>query len=109
MKSILGEKKNIFHIIDFTLTNHFCKYFLYRNFENWIFHGSIDDPHHELFIEFINHYRPKTKHYFDKANLIKPYSVPGFLQGWENTTLICGKYANLLKMYNPSVSLLTIF
>lgn len=76
----------------------------YRHFSSWIFHGIVDDPGHELFIEFNNYYVPRTKFFFDKAFVVKRQSVPGFLQGWEESILLCGKYSNLLKLYNPTVS-----
>lgn len=79
-----------------------------RHFINWIFHGTIDDPCKELFIEFTNHYVSKTKHFFDKAYQIKRQSVPGFLQGWEDSILTCGKYSNLLRQYKPTVEFLLI-
>lgn len=80
----------------------------FRFFEFWIFHGCIEDPCKELFIEFIDHYRPNTKYFWDKAYLVKRHSVPGFLQGFEDTTLLCGKYTMLLKAYKPEHPLLMI-
>lgn len=77
----------------------------HRHFSNWVYHGMIEDPGQELFIEFINYYKPMTKSFFDKAFIIKSSSVPGFLSGWEQSILLCGKYSNLLKVYNPMVSL----
>lgn len=68
----------------------------------------VEDPAHELFIEFINYYVPKTKFFFDKAFVIKRQSVPGFLQGWEESILLCGKYSNLLRLYNPTVRFIKV-
>lgn len=80
--------------------------FFFSRFSNWIYNGIVEDPGQELFIEFMNYYLPKTKSYFDKAFVVKQSSVPGFLQGWENSILLCGKYSNLLKLYNPMVKCL---
>lgn len=79
--------------------------YIRRRFSNWIYNGIVEDPGQELFIEFINYYLPKTKSYFDKAFVVKQSSVPGFLQGWEHAILLCGKYSNILKLYNPTVSM----
>lgn len=81
----------------------------FRRFSNWIYHGIIEDPGQELFIEFMNYYLPKTKSFFDKAFIIKQSSVPGFLQGWQHSILLCGKYSNLLKLYNPMVRIFSHF
>ena len=97
-----------------TIFNHDVKFFFVKclksccqiyfdNFYKWLFHGYVDDPHKELFIYFVNHYRPNTKYFFDKAYLIRKQSVPGFLQGYAETILLCGKYTMLLKSYNQVV------
>lgn len=77
-------------------------------FEIWIFHGCIEDPASELFIEHHNHYRPNTKYFWDKAYLVRRESVPGFLSGFEDTTLLCGKYTMLLKAFRPDHPLLSL-
>lgn len=74
------------------------------HFSNWIFNGVIQDQGRELFIESMDYYMSKTKFFFDKGFVLKRQSVPGFLQGWEDAILLCGKYSNLLKLYNPMVS-----
>lgn len=111
--SIFGE--NIFsfmhlYLNDFILIkchlngfNFMYKMNIFRRFSNWIYHGIIEDPGQELFIEFVNYYLPKTKSFFDKAFVIKECSVPGFLKGWQHSILLCGKYSKLLKSYNPMV------
>lgn len=76
----------------------------YRHFSNWIYTGVIHDQGRELFIESMDYYMSKTKFFFDKGFVLKRQSVPGFLQGWEDAILMCGKYSNLLKLYNPMVS-----
>ncbi|XP_055534566.1 gamma-tubulin complex component 6 [Wyeomyia smithii] len=82
------------------LKNCCSAYFLL--FQQWLFAGQLRDPSGELFIYFVNHYRPKTKHHFDKAFLIRRPSVPGFLKGYEEDILLCGKYTMLLKAFKPS-------
>lgn len=77
-----------------------CCQIYFINFHKWLFHGYIDDPNKELFIYFVDHYRPNTKYFFDKAYLIRKQSVPGFLQGCAENILLCGKYTMLLKSYN---------
>lgn len=86
-----------------------CCQIYFNNFYKWLFHGYIDDPHKELFIYFVNHYRPNTKYFFDKAYLIRKQSVPGFLQGYAENILLCGKYTMLLKSYNQVVSFHKVF
>lgn len=81
------------------------KTILFRHLENWIFNGVLDDVADELFICYVNHYRPNTKYFFDKAYFIRKDSVPGFIQGHEHTILQCGKYTMLLKALNPNVSM----
>lgn len=81
-----------------------CCQIYFNNFYKWLFHGYVDDPHKELFIYFVNHYRPNTKYFFDKAYLVRKQSVPGFLQGYAENILLCGKYTMLLKSYNQVVS-----
>lgn len=76
----------------------------FTNFQKWIFNGMLDDPHKELFIYFVDHYRPNTKYFFDKAYLIRKSSVPTFLQGCAENILLCGKYTMLLKSHKPMVS-----
>lgn len=83
-------------------------FFSYSYFEKWIFHGFIQDPHKELFVDFNDHYRSKTKCFWDKAYLIKRQSVPGFLVGYEDITLLCGKYTMLLKSYKRNHPLFSI-
>lgn len=88
------------------ILSSYCSFVLcFSRFSNWIYNGIVEDPGQELFIEFMNFYLPKTKSYFDKAFVVKHSSVPGFLRGWENSILLCGKYSNLLKLYNPMVIL----
>lgn len=77
-----------------------CCQIYFNNFHRWLFQGFIDDPHRELFIYFVGHYRPNTKYFFDKAYLVRKQSVPGFLQGCADNILLCGKYTMLLKSYN---------
>ncbi|XP_053683843.1 gamma-tubulin complex component 6 [Sabethes cyaneus] len=82
------------------LKNCCSAYFLL--FQQWLFGGQLHDPSGELFIYFVNHYRPKTKHHFDKAFLIRRQAVPGFLRGYEEDILLCGKYTMLLKAFRPT-------
>lgn len=86
-----------------------CCQIYFTNFHKWLFYGHIDDPHKELFIYFVDHYRPNTKYFFDKAYLVRKQSVPGFLQGFADNILLCGKYTMLLKSYNHVVSSTLIF
>lgn len=81
---------------------------LFRHLENWIFSGVLEDVADELFICYVNQYRPNTKYFFDKAYFIRKDSVPGFIQGHENDILQCGKYTMLLKALNPNVSLILL-
>ncbi|XP_062563171.1 gamma-tubulin complex component 6 [Armigeres subalbatus] len=83
------------------ILKHCCNaYFLL--FQQWLFGGQLRDPSGELFIYFVDHYRPKTKHFFDKAFLIRRQAVPGFLKGFEEDILLCGKYTMLLKAFKKS-------
>lgn len=83
------------------ILKHCCNaYFLL--FQQWLFGGQLGDPSGELFIYFVDHYRPKTKHFFDKAFLIRRQAVPGFLKGFEEDILLCGKYTMLLKAFKKS-------
>ncbi|XP_058459992.1 gamma-tubulin complex component 6 [Malaya genurostris] len=79
-----------------------CCYAYFLLFQQWLFGGQLRDPSGELFIYFVNHYRPKTKHFFDKAFLIRRQAVPGFLKGFEEDVLLCGKYTMLLKAFRPT-------
>lgn len=88
-----------FNILAKLFINYFC-----RHLENWIFSGVLEDVADELFISYVNHYRPNTKYFFDKAYCIRKDSVPGFIQGHEYDILQCGKYTMLLKALNPNVS-----
>jgi gamma-tubulin complex component 6 len=85
-----------------------CCEVYFINFQKWMFNGTLDDPHKELFIYFVDHYRPNTKYFFDKAYLIRKPSVPTFLQGCAENMLLCGKYTMLLKSHKPMVSFLYI-
>lgn len=80
-----------------------CCLIYFGHFHKWLFNGFIDDPMKELFIYFVDHYRPNTKYFFDKAYSIRQQSVPGFLSGCAETILLCGKYTMLLKSYNQVV------
>lgn len=73
----------------------------FKYFEKWIFRGILEDPENELFIEHVDKYKPNTKQYFDKAFLVVKKSVPGFLNGYEDDILLCGKYTMLLQAYKP--------
>lgn len=93
--------------ISFIFTCFHCaliSFSLFRKFETWIFHGFIEDPYKELFLEFVDFYQPNTKHFWDKAYTIKRQSVPSFLHGCEESSLLCGKYTMLLKTIKPSVT-----
>lgn len=81
-----------------------CCLIYFGHFHKWLFNGFIDDPYRELFVYFVDHYRPNTKYFFDKAYLIRQQSVPGFLNGCAETVLLCGKYTMLLKSFNQVVS-----
>lgn len=81
-----------------------CCEVYYLRYQEWFYHGQLDDPHKELFIYFVDHYNENTKHYFDKAYLIRKQSVPAFLHGCTDNVLLCGKYTMLLKSFKPMVS-----
>ncbi|XP_038110472.1 gamma-tubulin complex component 6 [Culex quinquefasciatus] len=106
--------KELIHITDTDVSTfllhilkHCCHaYFLL--FQQWLFAGQLHDPSGELFIYFVNHYRPKTKHFFDKAFLIRRQAVPGFLKGYEEDILLCGKYTMLLKAFRPTHPIFTL-
>ncbi|KAG4065506.1 hypothetical protein HA402_013276 [Bradysia odoriphaga] len=91
----------------FTILKECCTVY-FKKFETWIFHGFIEDPYKELFIEFVDFYQPNTKHFWDKAYTIKQQSVPSFLMGCEDSALLCGKYTMLLKTIKPEHPFLTI-
>lgn len=80
-----------------------CCLIYFGHFHKWLQSGQLDDPSKELFIYFVDHYRPNTKYFFDKAYSIRQQSVPGFLNGCAETILLCGKYTMLLKSYNQVV------
>lgn len=92
-------QKNVSMLYMCLLRNCCDVYFKY--FEKWIFCGILEDPENELFIEHVDKYKPNTKQYFDKAFLVVKRSVPGFLNGYEDEILLCGKYTMLLQAYKP--------
>lgn len=76
-------------------------------FEKWIFHGLLEDRTDELFIGLTTECAPCTaRNHWQHAYHIKPRSVPGFLHGTEELTLLCGKYTMLLKAIRPNHPLL---
>uniref|UniRef100_A0A182LX96 Gamma-tubulin complex component 6 n=1 Tax=Anopheles culicifacies TaxID=139723 RepID=A0A182LX96_9DIPT len=77
-------------------------------FQRWLFHGQLHDPSGELFVFFVDHYRSNTKHFFDKAYFIRRKSVPGFLKGYAEDILLCGKYVMLLRAFRPLHPLFTL-
>lgn len=81
-----------------------CCEVYYVRFQEWLYHGKLEDTYKELFIYYVDRYKENTKHFFDKAYLIRKQSVPEFLDCAENI-LLCGKYTILLKSFNPVVSL----
>ena len=81
-----------------------CCEVYYIRYQEWLYHGKLDDPYKELFIYFVDSYKENTKHFFDRAYLIRKQSVPEFLAGCANNVLLCGKYTLLLKSFNPLVS-----
>lgn len=94
----------------------------YRNFELWLFHGRIEDPHEELFIEFTDCPWPHSKQFWDRAFRVRTDdpttaaadatpmagAVPAFLLGTEQRTLLCGKYTGLLRAIRPEHPLLRV-
>lgn len=79
-----------------------CQVYFLR-YQEWIYHGKLDDPYKELFIYYVDHYNINTKYFFDRAYLIKKSSVPSFLIYCADSVLLAGKYTMLLKSYNPMV------
>ncbi|XP_061513320.1 uncharacterized protein LOC1271009 isoform X2 [Anopheles gambiae] len=77
-------------------------------FQRWLFQGQLHDPSGELFVFFVDHYRSNTKHFFDKAYFIRRKSVPGFLKGYDEDILLCGKYVMLLRAFRPLHPLFTL-
>ncbi|XP_050067712.1 gamma-tubulin complex component 6 [Anopheles maculipalpis] len=77
-------------------------------FQRWLFQGQLHDPSGELFVFFVDHYRTNTKHFFDKAYFIRRKSVPGFLKGYDEDILLCGKYVMLLRAFRPLHPLFTL-
>ncbi|CAO1392141.1 unnamed protein product [Diamesa tonsa] len=92
----------------FTYLLKSCCNVYFSCYRKWLFEGLLDDPNKELFIYFVDTYRPKTKFFFDKAYVIRRQSVPRFLQGFENDILLCGKYTMLLKSYKPQHPFFTL-
>ncbi|XP_070499748.1 uncharacterized protein Grip163 [Chironomus tepperi] len=78
-----------------------CCEVYYIRYQEWLYHGKLDDPYKELFIYFVDRYKENTKHFFDRAYLIRKQSVPEFLIGCADNVLLCGKYTLLLKSFNP--------
>lgn len=76
----------------------------YVRYQEWLYHGKLDDPYKELFVYFVDRYKENTKHFFDRAYLIRKQSVPDFLVNCVDNVLLCGKYTILLKSFNPLVS-----
>ncbi|XP_036338926.1 LOW QUALITY PROTEIN: gamma-tubulin complex component 6 [Rhagoletis pomonella] len=85
-----------------------CCHVYFKHLQKWIYYGLLDDPSNELFICFVDHYRPNTKYFYDKAYFVRKESVPGFFQGYEDDILQCGKYTMLLKAYKPNHPLFTL-
>lgn len=85
-----------------------CCHVYFKHLQKWIYYGLLDDPSNELFICFVDHYRPDTKYFYDKAYFVRKESVPGFFQGYEDDILQCGKYTMLLKSYKPNHPLFTL-
>uniref|UniRef100_A0A182NC61 Gamma-tubulin complex component 6 n=1 Tax=Anopheles dirus TaxID=7168 RepID=A0A182NC61_9DIPT len=77
-------------------------------FQRWLFCGQLHDPSGELFVFFVDHYRSNTKHFFDKAYFIRRKCVPGFLKGYDEDILLCGKYVMLLRAFRPLHPLFTL-
>uniref|UniRef100_A0A182JVR3 Gamma-tubulin complex component 6 n=1 Tax=Anopheles christyi TaxID=43041 RepID=A0A182JVR3_9DIPT len=77
-------------------------------FQRWLFQGQLHDPSGELFVLFVDHYRSNTKHFFDKAYFIRRKIVPGFLKGYDEDILLCGKYVMLLRAFRPLHPLFTL-
>ncbi|XP_058119505.1 gamma-tubulin complex component 6 [Anopheles ziemanni] len=77
-------------------------------FQRWLFEGQLHDPSGELFVYYVDNYRTNTKNFFDKAYLIRRQSVPGFLRGYEEDILLCGKYVMLLKAFRPLHPIFTL-
>ncbi|CAO1391670.1 unnamed protein product [Diamesa serratosioi] len=92
----------------FTYLLKSCCNVYFSCYRKWLFEGLLDDPNKELFIYFVDNYRPKTKYFFDKAYAVRRQSVPRFLQGFENDILLCGKYTMLLKSYKPQHPFFTL-
>ncbi|XP_004520386.1 uncharacterized protein LOC101462439 [Ceratitis capitata] len=85
-----------------------CCHVYFKHLQKWIYYGLLDDPCSELFICFVDHYRPNTKYFYDKAYFVRKESVPGFFQGYEDDILQCGKYTMLLKAYKPNHPFFTL-
>jgi gamma-tubulin complex component 6 len=83
-----------------------CCEVYYLRYQQWFYHGQLDDQHKELFIVYSDHYSENTKLFFDKAYLIRKHSVPGFLQGCAENVLLCGKYTMLLRFFKPMVRMI---
>lgn len=86
-----------------------CCRVYYRHFELWLFHGRIEDDSGELFVQYTDVQWPYSKHFWDNAFRVRDDgTVPAFLRGTEQATLLCGKYTRLLKEIRPEHPLLRI-
>lgn len=78
----------------------------FAQLQRWLYHGELDEPFNELFINSCSHklMHERSKEFFDKAYYVRSDAVPGFLMGYEQAILQCGKYNRFLKNYNSQVS-----
>jgi gamma-tubulin complex component 6 len=111
LKFLYNEYINILHddvkLFYIDLLKSCCQVYFLR-YQEWIYHGKLEDPYKELFIYFVDHYNPNTKYFFDKAFSIRKQSVPTFLDLCADNILLCGKYTMLLKSQNPMHPLLFV-
>lgn len=102
-KELINVTKADVRLFYISIMKSCCNVYFSR-YQKWLFQGYLDDSEDELFICYVDHYLPNTKHFFDKAYMIKKASVPDFLRGHEDDILLCGKYTMLLKSFKPMVS-----
>lgn len=82
--------------------------FTRRNFEYWLYQGTINHACKDLFVGYIDTYRPCTVFHFESAHFVRYESIPGFMDGLQEMVLMCGRYVHLLKTHNPMVWLYSI-
>lgn len=81
----------------------------FRFIERYLFEGELDDRYNEFFIRKDSQYvNCRSKRYWDKGfHITQSVAVPEFLKSLAKFILLCGKSLRLLKLCNPTVSMIS--